>query len=46
MKLLAGDVIPEGRHPTDGISLVEGRCGLDIETKDWIFIDPGEKRNK
>ncbi|CAC5404612.1 unnamed protein product [Mytilus coruscus] len=40
VKLLAGDVIPEGRHPTDGISLVEGRCGLDIETKSWILIDP------
>ncbi|XP_052065757.1 uncharacterized protein LOC127705481 [Mytilus californianus] len=40
VKLLAGDVIPDGRHPTDGISLVEGRCGLDIETKSWILIDP------
>ncbi|CAC5411518.1 unnamed protein product [Mytilus coruscus] len=40
VKLLAGDVIPEGRHPTDGISLIEGRCGLDIETKSWIYIDP------
>ncbi|CAC5386196.1 unnamed protein product [Mytilus coruscus] len=40
VKLLAGDVIPEGRHPTDGISLLEGRCGLDVETKSWIYIDP------
>ncbi|XP_076080539.1 uncharacterized protein LOC143051533 [Mytilus galloprovincialis] len=40
VKLLAGDVIPEGRHPTDGISLVEGRCGLDIQTKEWILVDP------
>ncbi|CAG2207287.1 unnamed protein product [Mytilus edulis] len=40
VKLLAGDIIPDGRHPTDGISLVEGRCGLDIETKEWILIDP------
>ncbi|XP_063417141.1 uncharacterized protein LOC134699481 [Mytilus trossulus] len=40
VKLLAGDVIPDGRHPTDGISLIEGRCGLDLETKDWILVDP------
>ncbi|XP_063406325.1 uncharacterized protein LOC134690278 [Mytilus trossulus] len=40
VKLLAGDVVPEGRHPTDGISLIEGRCGLDVETKSWIYIDP------
>ncbi|XP_071121341.1 uncharacterized protein [Mytilus edulis] len=40
VKLLAGDVIPEGRHPTDGISLVEGRCGLDIKTRSWILINP------
>ncbi|XP_052065259.1 uncharacterized protein LOC127705045 isoform X6 [Mytilus californianus] len=40
VKLLVGDVIPEGRHPTDGISLLEGRCGLDVETKQWIIIDP------
>ncbi|CAG2238682.1 unnamed protein product [Mytilus edulis] len=40
VKLLTGDMIPDGRHPTDGISLVEGRCGLDIETKEWILIDP------
>ena len=46
VKLLAGDVLPEGRHPTDGISLVEGRCGLDILTKEWILVDPGEKRHK
>ncbi|VDI41761.1 Hypothetical predicted protein [Mytilus galloprovincialis] len=29
-----------GRHPTDGISLLEGRCGLDVETRSWIYIDP------
>ncbi|CAC5394805.1 unnamed protein product [Mytilus coruscus] len=40
VKLLVGDVIPEGIHPTDGISLVEGRCGLDIDTRSWIHIDP------
>ncbi|XP_071139788.1 uncharacterized protein [Mytilus edulis] len=40
VKQLAGDVIPEGRHPTDGISLVEGRCGLDIQSKEWILVDP------
>lgn len=43
VKLLAGDVVPEGRHPTDGISLIEGRCGLDVETRSWIYIDPGKK---
>ncbi|XP_063406501.1 uncharacterized protein LOC134690458 [Mytilus trossulus] len=41
VKLLVGDNVPEGRHATDGISLVEGRCGLDIETRNWIMIDPG-----
>ncbi|VDI66253.1 Hypothetical predicted protein [Mytilus galloprovincialis] len=46
VKLLAGDIIPDGRHPTDGISLIEGRCGLEIETKEWILIDPGEKRHQ
>ncbi|XP_052097206.1 uncharacterized protein LOC127732177 isoform X10 [Mytilus californianus] len=40
VKLLVGDNVPEGRRPTDGISLVEGRCGLDIETRNWIMIDP------
>ncbi|XP_071122490.1 uncharacterized protein [Mytilus edulis] len=40
VKLLTGDCIPDGRQPTDGISLVEGRCGLDVETKEWILIDP------
>ncbi|XP_071144405.1 uncharacterized protein [Mytilus edulis] len=40
VKLLVGDSVPEGRHATDGISLVEGRCGLDIETRSWIMIDP------
>ncbi|CAG2255592.1 unnamed protein product [Mytilus edulis] len=40
VKLLAGDIIPEGRYPTDGISLIEGRCGLDVETRSWIYIDP------
>ncbi|VDH96236.1 Hypothetical predicted protein [Mytilus galloprovincialis] len=41
VKLLVGDNVPEGRQATDGISLVEGRCGLDIETRNWIMIDPG-----
>ncbi|XP_071144046.1 uncharacterized protein [Mytilus edulis] len=40
VKLLAGDIIPEGRYPTDGISLIEGRCGLDVDTRSWIYIDP------
>ncbi|XP_076083989.1 uncharacterized protein LOC143054825 isoform X1 [Mytilus galloprovincialis] len=40
VKLLVGDNVPEGRQPTDGISLIEGRCGLDIETRSWIMIDP------
>ncbi|XP_063419351.1 uncharacterized protein LOC134702299 [Mytilus trossulus] len=40
VKLLVGDNVPEGRYATDGISLVEGRCGLDIETRSWIMIDP------
>ena len=42
VKLLVGDNVPEGRQATDGISLVEGRCGLDIETRNWIMIDPGK----
>lgn len=41
VKLLVGDKLPEGRHPTDGISLLEGRCGIDIDTKQWILVDPG-----
>ncbi|XP_076116494.1 uncharacterized protein LOC143083962 [Mytilus galloprovincialis] len=40
VKLLVGDIIPEGRHPTDGISLLEGRCGLDVQTREWILINP------
>ncbi|XP_076116493.1 uncharacterized protein LOC143083961 [Mytilus galloprovincialis] len=40
VKLLIGDVIPEGRHSTDGISLLEGRCGLDIQTREWVLINP------
>ncbi|CAG2233590.1 unnamed protein product [Mytilus edulis] len=40
VKLLVGDNVPEGRHATDGITLIEGRCGLDIETRNWIMIDP------
>ncbi|XP_076083709.1 uncharacterized protein LOC143054574 [Mytilus galloprovincialis] len=39
VKLLVGDNVPEGRHATDGITLIEGRCGLDIETRNWIMID-------
>ncbi|CAC5364288.1 SEPT3_9_12 [Mytilus coruscus] len=41
VKLLIGDVIPKGRHATDGISLIEGRCGLDVKTRQWILYDPG-----
>ncbi|CAG2187342.1 unnamed protein product [Mytilus edulis] len=40
VKLLVGDNVPEGRQPTDGISLIEGRCGLDLETRSWIMVDP------
>lgn len=43
VKLLTGEVIPEGRHPTDGISIVEGYCGIDMETRSWITIDPGKE---
>ncbi|XP_063397032.1 uncharacterized protein LOC134681339 [Mytilus trossulus] len=39
VKLLIGDVIPKGRHTTDGISLIEGRCGLDVKTRQWILYD-------
>lgn len=42
VKLLVGDAVPEGRHPTDGISLLEGRCGLDVQTRQWIRFDAGE----
>lgn len=45
VKLLVGDVIPEGRHSTDGISLLEGRCGLDIQTREWVLINPGKTCN-
>ncbi|XP_071122478.1 uncharacterized protein [Mytilus edulis] len=41
VKLLVGEIIPEGRHPTDGISLLEGRCGLDVKTREWVLINPG-----
>ncbi|XP_076070272.1 uncharacterized protein LOC143041969 [Mytilus galloprovincialis] len=41
VKLLIGDVIPKGRHATDGISLIEGRCGLDVNTRKWILYSPG-----
>ncbi|XP_052061248.1 uncharacterized protein LOC127701420 [Mytilus californianus] len=40
VKLLVGDAIPDERFATDGISLLEGRCGLDIDTREWILIDP------
>ncbi|XP_063407996.1 uncharacterized protein LOC134691399 [Mytilus trossulus] len=40
VKLLIGDAIPDERLATDGISLLEGRCGLDIDTREWILIDP------
>ncbi|VDI64028.1 Hypothetical predicted protein, partial [Mytilus galloprovincialis] len=46
VKLLVGDNVPEGRHATDGITLIEGRCGLDIETRNWIMIDPEEDESK
>lgn len=41
VKLLIGDLIPKGRHTTDGISLIEGRCGLDVKTRQWILYDQG-----
>ncbi|XP_052063409.1 uncharacterized protein LOC127703064 isoform X4 [Mytilus californianus] len=40
VKLLVGDAVPDERLATDGISLLEGRCGLDIDTREWILIDP------
>ncbi|XP_063417191.1 uncharacterized protein LOC134699524 [Mytilus trossulus] len=40
VKLLVGDIIPKGRHPTDGISLLEGRCGIDVQTREWVLINP------
>ncbi|CAG2209732.1 unnamed protein product [Mytilus edulis] len=40
VKLLIGDAIPDERLATDGISLLEGRCGLDIDTREWVLIDP------
>ncbi|CAC5402474.1 unnamed protein product [Mytilus coruscus] len=40
VKLLVGDAIPDERVATDGISLLEGRCGLDIDTREWVLIDP------
>lgn len=42
VKLLIGDAIPDERLATDGISLLEGRCGLDIDTREWVLIDPGK----
>lgn len=41
VKVLIGDEIPEGRRTTDGITLFEGRCGLDIEERKWICMPRG-----
>lgn len=43
--LLVGDTIPERRHLNDGFSLQESRCGLDLETRNWIHINPGLNKN-
>lgn len=45
VKLLTGDDIPQGRHPTDGISLLEGRCGLDVRTRSWVRLNPGKNKS-
>jgi GTPase SAR1 family protein len=36
--ILVGDKAPDEAQSTDGISLLEGRCGLDIDNRDWILI--------
>ena len=40
--ILVGDEAPHEAQSTDGISLLEGRCGLDIENRDWIVIAKGK----
>jgi GTPase SAR1 family protein len=40
--ILVGDEAPHEAQSTDGISLLEDRCGLDIENKDWILIAKGK----
>jgi GTPase SAR1 family protein len=39
--ILVGDEAPHEAQSTDGISLLEGRCGLDIDNRDWILIAKG-----
>jgi hypothetical protein len=40
---IVGDEAPHEAQSTDGISLLEGRCGLDIDNRDWILIAKGQK---
>jgi GTPase SAR1 family protein len=39
--ILVGDEAPHKAQSTDGISLLEGRCGLDIDNRGWILIAKG-----
>ena len=41
--ILVGDEAPHEAQSTDGISPLEGRCGLDIDNRDWILIAKGKK---
>jgi ABC-type molybdenum transport system ATPase subunit/photorepair protein PhrA len=41
VRILVGDEAPHEAQSTDGISLLEGRCGLDIDNRDWILIAKG-----
>jgi GTPase SAR1 family protein len=41
--VLVGYEAPHEAQLTDGISLLEGRCGLDIDNRDWILIAKGKK---
>ena len=43
VRILVGDEAPHEAQSTDGISLLEGRCGLDIDNRDWILISKGKK---
>lgn len=44
VKLLVGDNFPERQHQIHGRAFVEGRCGLELETKSWTEIDPGKDK--
>lgn len=38
IKALIGNLVPEETQSTNGITLFEGRCGLDIKDRKWICI--------